>query len=114
MICPVPDAFFPLSKQNLRAVMKTAALDAEEHRERINAVLAAHQSKHGGGTANSSSSSGGGGGGGGGGGILSEVQAGAETDPLIRGASKRMVTTAGAVRGAAYIVLPAVDKVSTV
>lgn len=35
----------PVSKAKLRNVMKTAALDAEEHRGRIDAVIAAHKRK---------------------------------------------------------------------
>ena len=34
-----------MSKAKLRNVMKTAALDAEEHRGRIDAVIAAHKRK---------------------------------------------------------------------
>lgn len=106
----------PVSKAKLRNIMKTAALDAEEHRGHIDAVIAAHRgnmsgsigvdieggSAHAGATGSSGS--------------------GFETDPLIAenrgGGSSRGSDAPGEGRGVGAApygsVLPSVGKVSTV
>ena len=96
-VLPIPHAFFPPSKLKLRSTMKKAALDAEAHRDRIDAVLTAHARKQ-----NTRS--------GGGGGIsrTRETRPSLESDPLIVD-SEREAATADAV-----FVLPSADKVSIV
>ena len=116
VICPIPAGLMPVSKAKLRNIMKTAALDAEEHRGHIDALIAAHRgnmsgsigvdieggSAHEGATGSSGS--------------------GFETDPLIAenrgGGSSRGSDAPGEGRGVGAApygsVPPSVGKVSTV